>query len=195
MPVCCICIFPTCCVTNAIYNLGNCPLCVDKTEVPCRCSNITVQVLCVNLEKERYNIRCKRKCSKKQSCGRHRCKTLCCVDVDHRCPLPCNRSLTCGLHRCEDTCHSGRCDLCWRTSFDELRCRCGEAVRYPPIPCGTRPPSCTKPCSLTRPCGHPPLHLCHPEPSTCPPCAVLTQRYCYGRHRVSYIILLFTFAL
>lgn len=69
--------------------------------------------------------------------------------------------------------------------FDELRCRCGASVRYPPIECGTRPPACSKPCTEIRLCGHQPLHNCHPAPSSCPPCAVLTQKYCFGRHEVN----------
>ncbi|XP_077285844.1 nuclear transcription factor, X-box binding stc isoform X2 [Arctopsyche grandis] len=163
---------------------GNCPPCPDKTLVSCRCGHMNKNLKCVELENEKDNVKCGRKCSKKQSCGRHRCKTLCCIDTEHRCMLPCNRSLTCGLHRCEDTCHNGHCDPCWRTSFDELRCRCGEAVRYPPIPCGTRPPACTQPCPVSRPCSHPPLHVCHPAPTVCPPCTVLTTRYCHGRHKM-----------
>lgn len=69
------------------------------------------------------------------------------------------------------------------TGFDELYCECGASVMYPPIPCGTRRPECSKPCSRTHSCEHPTLHNCHSQ-AVCPPCTVLTQKYCYGKHEV-----------
>lgn len=116
----------------------------------------------------------------KRSCCKHKCNQFCCIEVEHICPLPCNRLLSCGLHRCEETCHRGRCPPCWRTSFEELYCECGASVLYPPVACGTRPPPCSKPCSRRRDCGHEVNHNCHT--GTCPPCTVLTKRFCYGKH-------------
>lgn len=69
------------------------------------------------------------------------------------------------------------------TGFEELYCECGSSVLYPPIPCGTRRPECSKPCSRPHSCEHPTLHPCHSQP-VCPPCTVLTQKYCYGKHEV-----------
>lgn len=77
----------------------------------------------------------------------------------------------------------GRCQPCWRSSFEELYCECGTAVIYPPVPCGTRRPICEKPCSRRHVCGHPVLHNCHSE-QICPPCTVLTQKWCYGNHEL-----------
>lgn len=54
---------------------------------------------------------------------------------------------------------------------------------YPPVPCGTRRPTCNRPCSRAHLCNHEVLHNCHSEP-TCPPCSVLTQRWCHGRHEL-----------
>lgn len=103
--------------------------------------------------------------------------------MDHICPLVCGRTLSCGLHRCEGLCHTGNCNRCHRVSFDELRCQCGTQVIYPPVPCGTRPPECTKPCTRTRPCGHPQQHNCHSDAS-CPPCTILCEKHCYGKHEL-----------
>lgn len=82
--------------------------------------------------------------------------------------------------RCSRTCHSGRCPSCIETSFEELYCECGTNVLYPPIPCGTKPPSCNNPCSRPRPCGHEVNHMCHT--GACPPCTILCKRWCYGKH-------------
>lgn len=78
---------------------------------------------------------------------------------------------------------TGRCSSCWETSFEELYCECGAEVIYPPIPCGTRRPTCNRPCSREHSCDHEVLHNCHSEP-TCPPCSVLTQRWCHGKHEL-----------
>ncbi|CAB0031436.1 unnamed protein product [Trichogramma brassicae] len=72
---------------------------------------------------------------------------------------------------------------CWRTSFTELYCECGKAVIYPPVPCGTRRPACKEPCSRTHDCDHQVLHPCNSD-SVCPPCSVLTQKWCHGKHEL-----------
>lgn len=145
---------------------------------------------------------CDRKCSKKRTCKQHKCNETCCVDREHLCMMICGRKLACGVHTCESLCHTGRCRPCTNTSnetfnnitasldrsrpflgFDELRCFCGQAVIYPPISCGTRPPVCDKLCTRAHNCDHPVVHNCHSEPS-CPPCAYLTQKWCYGNHEV-----------
>nr|CAD7444453.1 unnamed protein product [Timema bartmani] len=160
---------------------GKCPPCPLSTLVKCRCGNMDREIPCIELTTRADDARCEKKCTKKRACGKHRCNQLCCIDVDHVCPMVCNHMLTCGQHRCDEPCHRGHCRPCWRTSFDELYCECGASVLYPPVPCGTRRPSCSKPCSRPHPCEHPPIHNCHSEP-TCPLCTVLTQKYCYGKH-------------
>ena len=80
------------------------------------------------------------------------------------------------------------------TGFEELYCECGSSVLYPPVPCGTRRPECSKPCSRPHSCEHPTLHPCHSQP-VCPPCTVLTQKYCYGKHEVRcYPVCKYSFA-
>lgn len=78
---------------------------------------------------------------------------------------------------------TGRCPPCLQSSFDELYCECGAEVIYPPVPCGTRRPICNRPCSRPHSCAHEVLHNCHSE-LTCPPCTVLTQRWCHGKHEL-----------
>lgn len=67
--------------------------------------------------------------------------------------------------------------------FEELTCECGTNVLYPPIRCGTKPPACDQPCPRGHPCEHPVNHNCHSDPN-CPPCTVLTRKFCYGQHEV-----------
>lgn len=160
-----------------------CPPCPLTTMVRCRCGHMDRDLPCDQLTSKADDARCEKKCTKKRSCAKHKCNQLCCIEIDHPCPLPCNHMLSCGLHRCEQLCHRGHCQPCWRTSFDELYCECGSEVIYPPVPCGTKPPPCSRPCSRQHDCDHPALHPCHSE-TKCPPCSVLTQKYCYGNHEL-----------
>ncbi|KAG7303000.1 hypothetical protein JYU34_013008 [Plutella xylostella] len=159
---------------------GECPGCPDATVLQCRCGHSSREVPCADLPAMIDNVFCQKKCNKKLSCGRHRCRLLCCALESHRCQLPCGRSLTCQQHRCEQTCHTGHCAPCPRLGFTELRCECGAQVLLPPVACGTPPPACTAPCRRARPCGHPPHHSCHA--GDCPPCVVFTTKPCYGAH-------------
>lgn len=160
---------------------GTCPVCPLTSLVQCRCGHMTCEIPCSELISRADSANCKKKCTKKRSCAKHKCNQLCCIDIDHICPLPCNRMLSCGRHRCELTCHKGRCPPCWRTSFDELYCECGASVIYPPVMCGTKPPPCTRPCSRQHSCSHEVLHTCHND-SECPPCTVFTTKLCHGGH-------------
>ncbi|CAH2240307.1 jg14293 [Pararge aegeria aegeria] len=159
---------------------GACRVCPDNTLLQCRCGHSSREVPCADLPEMYNNVLCQRKCNKKLSCGRHRCRTVCCDAQSHRCAVVCGRTLSCQLHRCEEFCHTGHCAPCPRVSFDELRCECGTEVILPPVRCGTKPPPCNFPCRRVRPCGHPPHHNCHS--GDCPPCVVLTTKSCYGRH-------------
>ncbi|KAL0274137.1 UNVERIFIED_CONTAM: hypothetical protein PYX00_006634 [Menopon gallinae] len=167
---------------------GPCPVCPLETAVKCRCGNMDKMLPCSELLVRADDARCNKRCTKKRSCGKHKCNQTCCIDIDHICPLPCNRVLQCNLHRCEETCHRGHCRPCWRASFEELYCECGAEVIYPPVPCGTRRPPCTRPCTRTHNCEHPPTHNCH-SASQCPPCTVLTKKYCHGRHELRKAVL------
>ncbi|XP_036378386.1 transcriptional repressor NF-X1 isoform X2 [Megalops cyprinoides] len=161
---------------------GSCGPCSLTSTIKCRCGFKSKEVPCATIQSEGELVfTCERRCSKKRSCGRHRCNELCCVDKEHRCSLTCGYKLNCGLHRCQDTCHRGNCQPCWQTSFDELTCHCGETVMYPPIPCGTKPPECKNLCTRRHQCDHPVFHNCHSD-EKCPPCTYLTQKWCMGNH-------------
>ncbi|XP_034950797.1 protein shuttle craft-like [Chelonus insularis] len=168
---------------KALCHTGDCPQCDLTTWVKCRCGNMDREIPCSDLTTKADDARCEKKCTKKRSCGKHKCNQLCCIDIEHICPLPCSKTLSCGRHKCELTCHKGRCQPCYRSSFEELFCECGAAVIYPPVACGTRRPTCSQPCSRQHSCGHEVLHNCHSEAS-CPPCTVLTQKWCYGKHEL-----------
>ncbi|KAJ8375129.1 hypothetical protein SKAU_G00057090 [Synaphobranchus kaupii] len=155
---------------------------VQRHHPHCRCGLKTKEVPCTSIQNEGELVfTCERRCSKKRSCGRHKCNELCCVDNEHRCSLICGYKLNCGLHRCQDPCHRGNCQPCWQSSFDELTCHCGETVMYPPIPCGTKPPECKNLCARRHECDHPVFHNCHSD-EKCPPCTYLTQKWCMGNH-------------
>ncbi|XP_063897645.1 protein shuttle craft [Helicoverpa armigera] len=159
---------------------GPCPECPDKTVLQCLCGHSSREVPCADLPAMYNNVMCQKKCNKKLSCGRHRCRTLCCAATSHRCGVVCGRTLSCQTHRCEEFCHTGHCAPCPRVSFEELTCECGAEVILPPVRCGTRPPACSAPCIRERPCKHPPHHSCHS--GDCPPCVVLTTKRCHGDH-------------
>ncbi|XP_061095554.1 transcriptional repressor NF-X1 [Conger conger] len=161
---------------------GRCGPCSLTSTIKCRCGFKTKEVSCTSIQNEGELVfTCERRCSKKRSCGRHKCNELCCVDKEHRCSLICSYKLNCGLHRCQDPCHRGNCQPCWQSSFDELTCHCGETIMYPPIPCGTKPPECKNLCTRRHECDHPVFHNCHSD-EKCPPCTYLTQKWCMGNH-------------
>ncbi|KAM8715561.1 hypothetical protein ACLKA7_002588 [Drosophila subpalustris] len=162
-------------------HLGQCPPCTKQTAVKCRCGHMDQMIKCRQLSTRADDARCKRRCTKKRSCGKHKCNAECCIDIDHACPLPCNRTLSCGRHKCDQPCHRGNCPPCYRSSFEELYCECGAEVIYPPVPCGTKKPICKRPCSRTHGCEHPPQHNCHAA-ATCPPCMMFTTKWCHGNH-------------
>lgn len=159
---------------------GPCPPCPRSMLVRCRCGATSRDVPCLEAATLDTQL-CQRRCQKRRGCGRHKCLVLCCVDSEHRCQLTCGKRLSCGLHVCQEPCHRGNCPTCWNVSFEDLTCHCGSASLSPPVPCGTRPPECGQPCARPHPCGHPVTHTCHSDTS-CPPCAALTEKWCFGRH-------------
>ncbi|XP_055707738.1 protein shuttle craft [Phlebotomus papatasi] len=160
---------------------GPCPPCPKSTATKCRCGHMEQMVKCRKLTTRADDARCKRRCTKKRNCGKHKCNQECCIDIDHVCPQPCTYTLSCGKHKCDKTCHPGHCDPCYRSSFQELSCECGATTIYPPVPCGTKRPACNKPCTRRHACGHEVLHNCHTA-QQCPPCMLLTTKFCHGRH-------------
>lgn len=161
---------------------GDCPVCKLSSVVLCNCRQRKRQIQCSEL-KPGAVVKCNIKCSTMRSCGKHKCNQVCCISQDHICPLTCNKKLRCGTHKCELLCHKGPCPPCMNVSFEELTCRCGGEVIFPPVPCGTKPPLCGRVCSRSHPCSHPPAHTCHDEPE-CPPCVVFTEKWCFGKHQV-----------
>ncbi|XP_069161853.1 LOW QUALITY PROTEIN: protein shuttle craft [Procambarus clarkii] len=168
---------------QALCHEGPCPPCPLETPVKCRCGAMDHNVLCSELTTKADEVTCKKPCKKLRHCGRHKCTTKCCIDVDHVCMLVCGRMLTCGLHKCEEPCHRGNCPRCWQTSFEELTCHCGASVIYPPVPCGTKPPVCENPCRRPHTCPHEATHLCHAD-EPCPPCTMLVDKPCFGNHKI-----------
>jgi len=161
---------------------GECKPCNKVTLVQCRCGATKKDIACKDMTPGEP-VLCDRKCNKKRRCGRHKCNQKCCVDKDHNCNIICSKKLSCGQHKCDEVCHTGFCPSCWRAGFDELACRCGSTVLYPPISCGAKPPECDQPCDLVHPCSHQVLHSCHND-ETCPPCTVLTTKQCMGGHEI-----------
>jgi transcriptional repressor NF-X1 len=161
---------------------GQCGPCDQKTVIRCRCGRNNEYVDCAQLVRpEDRTFACKRRCSKKLSCNRHKCMNECCVNTEHLCQQVCGKRLSCGQHTCQETCHTGACHQCWNVSWDELTCHCGASVKLPPIACGTEPPECGLKCSRMHSCDHPVDHTCHN--SECPPCTYLTPKACYGGHQ------------
>lgn len=162
---------------------GDCSPCKKETSIKCRCGNNSKIIPCADLGGSVSDFSCKKRCTKKRKCGKHKCNQVCCIDFDHNCPVKCSGMLTCGQHRCELLCHPGKCGNCLQSSFDDLFCNCGKTVMYAPIACGTKPPVCDYPCIRSRPCNHDSFHNCH-STGPCPPCTVFTDKFCYGRHEL-----------
>ncbi|PNT76112.1 hypothetical protein BRADI_1g44270v3 [Brachypodium distachyon] len=169
---------------------GECPPCFVRVEQRCRCGASGQMVECYKVLKEEF--RCNKPCGRKKNCGRHRCSECCCPlskpfaqhegdNLDpHFCQIPCGKKLRCGQHGCQHLCHSGHCDPCRETIFNDLTCACGRTSIPPPQPCGTPTPSCPHQCLVPQPCGHPASHQCHF--GDCPPCVVPVMRECIGGH-------------
>ncbi|XP_076464689.1 protein shuttle craft-like isoform X2 [Babylonia areolata] len=164
---------------------GPCGQCEGVTTLTCVCGANQKDFPCSELEQFSANepFKCERKCNKKRMCGRHKCNELCCTRDVHICEIVCGRPLSCGLHKCEELCHRGNCRHCLQASFEELTCHCGAEVMEPPVPCGTKPPTCHRICTRQHNCDHPVRHTCHSE-DACPPCAELVQKMCMGDHQL-----------
>lgn len=166
---------------------GDCPACEVRVDVSCRCRKVRKRLPCA----ESQNFTCPYECGTKLSCGRHKCKEVCCPDRNktqtesHMCFQMCGRPLPCG-HTCEELCHTAaQCPPCVHVITEPLTCHCGSEVLRPPQPCGTLPPPCKRACRVARACGHPVGHTCHFGP--CPPCAAQVRRQCQ-RHGTSMLL-------
>ncbi|KAH9017094.1 hypothetical protein EDB83DRAFT_2438222 [Lactarius deliciosus] len=193
---------------SATCHTGPCPPCIVAVVRPCRCGSTTRALPCstTQAETDSTTFLCNKPCGSLRTCGHHTCTRLCCplanlanpigkgkkkaatnnigsevVDVDgwHQCDVVCGRMLSCGNHHCEERDHRGPCPPCFQSSFEELICNCGRTILEPPISCGTQI-QCSYPCARPDPsCGHPKApHLCHEDPTPCPPCVYLTEKLC-----------------
>lgn len=87
-------------------HVGDCSACDLTTNVKCRCGNMDKEIACKDLV-SKADVRCEKKCSKKKSCGKHKCNKRCCVETEHTCPVICSKTLSCGKHQCGRNCHKG----------------------------------------------------------------------------------------
>lgn len=110
---------PHICKTNC--HEGDCPECELTTKVKCRCGYMDKEIACRELTTKADDARCEKKCTKKRSCGKHKCNQMCCIDIEHICPLPCSKNLSCGRHKCENTCHKGKNIFSCFNCFNEPR--------------------------------------------------------------------------
>lgn len=92
---------------------GECLKCDKTVRIKCRCGNEAQELPCYEAQKYKTNpLLCSKRCSKKKSCGKHKCSEECCDNEDHICTVICNRLLSCGQHKCENLCHKGNCPKC-----------------------------------------------------------------------------------
>lgn len=186
---------------------GDCGICIQYTDVTCRCRKTTSSSFC-HQGAEFEPPQCMRNCRAALNCGRHECGEKCCsgeqkaqerlsakkkirpinthgfqtsdgFEPEHICVRPCGRLLKCGKHNCLMLCHRGPCGTCLEASFEELTCSCGRTAIQPPVPCGSKLPHCNYPCARPKECGHPLVpHECHPDEEECPKCPYLTEKLC-----------------
>lgn len=179
---------------NELCHEGDCPPCAQKSTISCRCKSSSQPVVCFEVGE----IVCTKQCNTLKSCLKHRCDQICCpakgdkIDEDgfHICTKVCKKKLNCGIHFCTQLCHSGKCSPCLEASFEDMTCFCGKTVKQAPIPCGTKPPSCSFQCPRPRECGHTTglTHECHFDNVSCPPCTALTTKLCLcGKKHVKNI--------
>lgn len=186
-----------------ICHTGPCGACMRRVSISCRCGRNSMMTICHQGTLEQPQ--CFRMCKAGLHCGRHSCAERCCtgeqkalerqamrrklrshlrpsdedVEAEHICTRVCGRTLKCGRHTCPEICHKGACNTCREAIFEEITCNCGRSVLYPPLPCGTQPPSCSFPCERRKPCGHPQTqHNCHTDEESCPKCPFLTEKMC-----------------
>lgn len=72
-----------------ICHPGNCPPCDLTNVIRCECGANSQKFECQDLTSLQY--KCKRRCKKKLSCGRHKCPNECCTDRVHFCQQTCGK--------------------------------------------------------------------------------------------------------
>ena len=132
---------------------------VSLTEVRCRCGFMDREIPCAEMNSRSDDARCEKRCSKKRSCGRHKCNEMCCIEVDHVCSLVCGRIMGCGLHRyrdrksCLNSCplQGQRCRSAGaRTSATAATAARARTSRSTSCAAGAARRRCSRPCSAAR---------------------------------------------
>ena len=189
-----------------VCHQGECLPCLERISISCRCGRSTSTSICH--QGDEVVPQCAKICRTTLNCGRHACDEHCCTgerkaqerqsikkkpraldsvsavplevfEAEHICTRVCGRPLKCGTHFCQELCHKGPCNSCREALFDDISCHCGRTILTPPLPCGTKPPSCRFPCERSKPCGHPQvLHNCHLGDEDCPKCPYLITKQC-----------------
>jgi transcriptional repressor NF-X1 len=165
---------------------GECPPCKFMVEQICRCTKNSRKMDCYSAvfgDESDTRYLCDSICSKKKSCGIHKCGQACCdatknndIYGNHLCLKVCGKNLNCKKHTCELFCHLGDCKACPIIVNQPVACTCGKTVKNPPLQCPAEPPSCNYPCTRQKPCGHECLLNCHTD--ACPPCEELVEKMC-----------------
>eukprot|EP00916_Digyalum_oweni_P014694 GHVL01024080.1.p1 GENE.GHVL01024080.1~~GHVL01024080.1.p1 ORF type:complete len:920 (+),score=124.25 GHVL01024080.1:140-2899(+) len=169
---------------SLICHSGPCETCPKSVQIECRCGKTKQPMPCA---REFVEVLCKGHCKKKKTCGKHRCLQICCPGYSldytdaHLCLEVCGKPLACGIHNCEEFCHIGYCKPCGVVSRQPLHCACGECFISPPVPCGTKHPSCDKKCRKPLECGHLCEEECHYGECSIL-CTELVSKPCAGGH-------------
>lgn len=158
---------------------GECD-CGYRSQVKCRCGTQKFEVRCCE---SGVQVLCQTVCSRKMSCFKHSCPTVCCPsklvkkeDGIHTCKRVCNAELGCGKHDCHKRCHKGPCLPCDAMLSRPLTCACGRETVRPPVLCGTEAPKCARRCNKRLQCGHLCYFDCHF--GDCPPCEETVSKFC-----------------
>lgn len=187
-----VCSKPLPCGHKCVYDChtGECPTCPQVSQMHCSCGQQVFSVPC-SMKAVNRPPECRRKCTAKLQCRRHRCTEICCKyersaraleksgeawkmdksrwPAAHVCDKICNNLKNCQVHRCTEPCHSGDCPKCMESSNDDWVCPCGRTILRAPIRCGTMLPKCPHLCTRDRECGHPMAdHPCHSDSDDCP---------------------------
>lgn len=202
-------VIPTCgnvcnknlsCGHKCIYSChsGPCPDCPQNTKSHCSCGQQIYIVPCKSIAKGEKPA-CRRRCTAKTNCGRHRCEEICCSEERaakklekariwnrpswpkvHQCTRVCGQLKRCKNHRCTEICHQGPCPPCLESSSEDWVCPCGLTIMRAPIRCGSILPKCPYKCKRIRECGHPMTdHLCHNDDEECPKCFYMVKKPCF----------------
>nr|POE63486.1 fkbp12-associated protein 1 like [Quercus suber] len=139
-----------------ICHLGNCPPCMQKIDIKCRCGRTSSRSLCHQGGGELSLPQCPRVCRVQMSCGRHACDEHCCAGerkaIERQGSKRKQRPFSAAPRVVDDGFEAEH--ICTR--------QCGRLLK-----CGSKP------------CGHPQVpHNCHQDDEACPRCPFLMEKKC-----------------